>query len=148
MKKILLTISVIFCVLASFAQYQKSDLVLNQNLYKHYSNAEIEQMYQQDFAQLFRLNFKMNSFAMFAKKHPGGNTQNMGYLEKYAKPGVKVDEEEIIRTGWVDPLDFNLPQDEYRINLFTLHKEGYYIFVASRQDYNRVVEAQLNEYVY
>ncbi len=148
MKKIFLTFSVIFCVLASFAQYQKSDMVLNQNLYKHYSQAEIEQMYQQDFAQLFRLNFKMNSFAMFAKKHPGGNTQNMGYLEKYAKPGVVVDEAEIIRSGWVDPLDFDLPQDESLINIFTLHTEGCYIFVASRQDYNRVVEAQLNQYAY
>lgn len=148
MKKIFFTISVIFCVLTGFAQYQKSDLILSQDLYKHYSQAEIEQMYQQDFAQLFRLNFKMNSFAMFAKKHPGGNTQNMGYLEKYAKPGVKVDEEEIIRRGWVDPLDFDLPQDESLINIFTLHKEGYYIFVASRQDYDRVVEANLNQYAY
>jgi hypothetical protein len=148
MKKIFLTLGVIFCVLTNFAQYQKSDLVLNQDLYKHYSQTEIEQMYQQDFVQLFKLNFMMSNFAMFGAKHPGGNTQDMGYLEKYAKPGVTVDEAEIIRTGRIDPLDFDLPQDENRINLFTLHKAGYYIFVASRQDYNRVLEANLNQYAY
>lgn len=148
MKKIFLTISVIFCVLASFAQYQKSDMVLNQNLYKHYSQAEIEQMYQQDFAQLFRLNFRMCNYALFGAKMPAGPSQNMGFLEKYAKPGVTVDEDEIIRTGRVDPEDFNLPQDNTLVNVFPLHRSGYYVYVISKADYNQIMEANLNQYAY
>lgn len=148
MRKFIVLCSALLCVLICGAQSQKSDLVLHPNLSKHFTTAEIEQMYQQDFAQLFRLNFKMNNFAMFAAKEPGGNTQDMGFLEKYAKPGVKVDEDEIIRTGRIDPFDYDLPQDEYRINVFQLHRKGFCIFVASKSDYERVVEAQLNQFVY
>lgn len=148
MKKIVLLFSVIFSVLACCAQYQKSDLKINPKLYNHYTQTEIEQMYQNDFAQLFRLNFKMNSYVMFGTKDPGGNSKTMGYLSDYAKKGVVVNEEEIIRTGQVDPFDFELPQDDSRINVFMLHRSGYYIFVASKQDYNNVVEAQLNQFAY
>lgn len=148
MKKILLTISVIFCVLTSFAQYQKSDLMLNQNLYKHYSNAEIEQMYQQDFARLFRLNFRMTNYALFAAKMPAVNSQNMGFLDKYAKPGIKVDEDEIIRTGQIDPEDFNLPQDKVLVNIFPLHRAGYYVYVLSKSDYDNYMETQLSQFAY
>ena len=150
-KKVIMKKTILFCfliglMLTGFCQKPKSDFVLDKKMYELYSQAEIDKMYDADFAQLFRMNFKMCNFAVLSTKYPE-DANVLSYLEHYAKPGVVVNEEEIIRNG-VNPFDFNFPQDENRVNVVRLHTSGYYLIIHSKQSYDAMVEANLQQFEY
>ncbi len=146
--------SVLFCMLlgltlSGFSQYlkPKSEFVLDKNMYSVLSESQINDMYDNDFDQLFRMNFKMVNFAMVSTKYDEGAVV-AGYLEEYAKPGVRVDEEQVIRTGAVNPFNFNLPQDDRRVTVVKLHKPGYYITIHSKYEYESREQETLNTFKY
>ena len=146
--------SVLFCMLlgltlSGFSQYlkPKSEFALDKNMYSVLSESQINDMYDNDFDQLFRMNFKMVNFAMVSTKYDEGAVV-AGYLEEYAKPGVRVDEEQVIRTGAVNPFNFNLPQDDRRVTVVKLHKPGYYITIHSKYEYESREQETLNTFKY
>lgn len=147
MKKTVLICFFLGLVLAGFSQKQKSEFVLNDRMYTVFSKAEIDRMYDSDFAQLFRLNYKMTNFAKVAGKGVEG-ANVLGYIEQYAKKGVNVNEAEMIRTGAVNPFDFDLPQDENNINAIRLHTPGYYVLVLPKSRYEAEEQANLQQYNY
>ena len=149
MKKTVLFCMLLGLTLSGFSQYlkPKSEFVLDKNMYSVLSESQINDMYDNDFAQLFRMNFKMVNFAMVSTKYDEGAVV-AGYLEEYAKPGVRVDEEQIIRTGAVNPFNFNLPQDDRRVTVVKLHKPGYYITIHSKYEYESREQETLNTFKY
>ena len=148
MKKTVLFCMLLGLALSGFSQYlkPKSEFVLDKKMYAVLSESEINNMYDNDFAQLFRMNFKMVNFAMVSTKYEEGAVV-AGYLEEYAKPGVRVDEEQIIRAG-VNPFDFTFPQDQNRVTVIKLHKSGYYLTILSKYEYESREQASLKMFEY
>lgn len=146
MKKTILLCFVLGMMLTGFCQKPKSDLVLDKKMYDLYSQAEIDKMYEMDFAQLFRTNYKMCNFAVVNTKY-SEDANVLSYLEHYAKPGVVVNEADIIRNG-VNPFDFNFPQDEARENVIRMHTPGYYLTIHPKQYFETEMEANLQKFEY
>ena len=113
-----------------------------------YSQAEIDQMYANDFARLFTLNFEMTNFACVAGKLPGDNHIEMQTLDNYAHAGVVTDEAEIIRTGYINPHLYDFKQDNFRSTVYPLRTSGYYIIIPPKNQYDRVLQANLEQYDY
>ncbi len=149
MKKIILTVLMTAFVFASFAQRSKpkSDFVLNQRMYEQFSPQEIEDMYNNDFARLFSLNFRLTNMVRVATKYDG-DVNMLQSLETYAKQGVTPDEAEIIRSGFINYTSYDFPQDETRTNVVPLRTPGYYILILSKSAYDAAESANLKEYVY
>ena len=149
MKKTVLFCMLFGLVISGFSQYlkPKSEFVLDKKMYTVLSESEIDNLYDNDFAQLFRMNFKMVNFAMVSTKYEEGAIV-AGYIEEYAKPGVRVDEEQIIRSGAANPFDFTFPQDQNRVTVVKLHKPGYYITIHSKYEYDSREQASLKMFKY
>jgi len=147
MKKTVLFCFLLGLVLTGFSQKSKSEFVLDKKMYNMLSETEIENMYNNDFAKLFCMNFKMVNFAMLSTKYEEGSNV-IGYLEEYANPGVVVDEAQIIRDGALNPFDFTFPQELNRVNVVRLHTSGYYITIHSKYEYESREQANLKQFVY
>ncbi|MCQ2283602.1 MAG: hypothetical protein MJZ57_01730 [Bacteroidales bacterium] len=147
MKKFILSLMAICCVVVGYSQKRTSDFELNPKMYEQFTQAEINQMMQTDFAQLFKLNYKMTNYALMTTKLPDSNYQMLGGVQKYANPGVVTNESEIASTGFINPFLYSLPQDAYRVNVFTL-SNGCYIMVLPKNTYEEREQAQLSQYVY
>ena len=147
MKKIYLLLVVVLCFVGSYAQTPKSRFVLATRMTEQFSQSEIDRMYQNDFAQLFRLNYKMLNYALITTKLDGMNCQKMNSVDMYAKSGVVVDEKDMIENG-VNPFQFDFPQDEYRYNVFPMHTAGFYVVVLPKVLYDERMEALLSTFVY
>ena len=96
---------------------------------------------------IFCLNYKMTNFAKVAGKSVEG-ANVLGYIEQYAKSGVRVNEAEMIRTGAINPFDYDLPQDDTKVNAIRLHTPGYYVLVLPKFRYEEEERANLQQYVY
>lgn len=148
MKKTVLLI-VAFCfTVGAFAQKQPKDLVINPMLYEQFGKAQIDQYLQNNFAELFRLNFKMTNYALVTSKMMGENYQLLGFPEQYANKGVTTNENDIIEKGWINPFLYSFPQDDRKFNIFPLHQSGYYIIVAPKYEYDEKVNTQLGQFEY
>lgn len=146
MKKLTIFLVALTCCIVSYAQRSVQEFAVSERMYEQFSKTEIEQMRQNDFAQLFKLNFKMNNYAMVSAKLSDENYKIMGPVQQYAKAGVVTNEEQIIRDGYLNPFLYDFPQDDFRVNVFTFSKEGYYVLVIPKIWYDERVKAQLNEY--
>ena len=73
MKKLLVLICMVSLCMVGFSQtkMKKSEFLINPHMLESYSQAQIDQMYAEDFAQLFTLNFYMTNYAVVAGKLPG-----------------------------------------------------------------------------
>ena len=146
MKKIFALLTVICCVLSGFAQRSMSDYVVSPAMYQQFSQAEVEQYRQTNPAELMRLNYKMNNYALVVAKLFEDNYQNMGFIEQYAQKGVTPNEDEILKNGYLNPFQFDFPQDEYKYNVFQLHHNGYYVVVMPKYLYNERLAAHMAQY--
>lgn len=150
MKKIFVLICVLSLCMVGFSQtrMQKSDFQINPHMLETYTQAQIDQMYANDFAQLFTLNFYMTNYACVAGKLPGDNHIEMKSPDNYAHAGVVTNEEEIIRTGFINPNLYDFQQDNYRSTVYPLKTPGYYIIIPPKNQYDRVLQANLEQYIY
>jgi len=148
MKKTILTMMMMGVMLFSFAQRQipVSEYVVSPALYEELTQSQVEQMLASNPAELIRMNYTMNNYALVIGKLWDGNFQQMGMLEEYLPKGMTYTEEDLIQKGYVNPFKWNLPQDEYRYNLFKLRHEGYYVVVMPKSVWNERLNAHLNQY--
>lgn len=150
MKKTVLFCLLISLVMTGFSQVSKlskSEFVMNDRMHEVFSQSQLDDMYNNDFDVLFRLNYKMNNFARLSTKGVEGANE-MGFIDQYAKKGVSVNEGKIVREGALNPFDFDFPQDEIKYNVFKLHTNGYYVIVPPKARFEADVEANLQQFVY
>ena len=150
MKKTLLTMMMRGLILIGFSQRQlpMSEYAVSEDLIQKLSSAKVEQMRSENPAELIRMNYTLINKAVVVSKLWDGNLQLKGTLEEYLPAGVSYLEEDIIQHGFVDPYIWNLPQDDYRYNVFKLRRNGWYVVVLPRTVLEERVQAQLNSYSY
>lgn len=150
MKKTVLTMLMMGLMLIGFSQRQQpmSEYVVSQDLMQKLSPAKVEQMRSENPAELIRMNYTLLNKAVVVSKLWDGNLQQMGTLEQYLPKGVSYLEEDIIQHGFVDPYIWDLPQDDYRYNVFKLRRSGWYVVVLPKTVLEERVQAQLKSYSY
>jgi hypothetical protein len=150
MKRTVLTMMMMGLMLIGFAQRQlpMSEYVVSQDLMQKLTPAKVEQMRLENPAELIRMNYTLNNAAVVVPKLWDGNLQQMGTLEQYLPEGVAYLEEDLIQKGYVDPYIWNLPQDDYRYNVFKLRRNGWYVVVLPKTVLEERVQAQLKSYSY
>lgn len=150
MKKAVLMMVMMGLVLVGFSQRQlpMSEYVVSDALYTELSASQVEQMRSDNPAELIRMNYTMVNKAVVVSKLWDGNLQQMGTLEQYLPAGMTYLEEEIIKNGMVNPYKWNLPQDDYRYNVFKLRRNGFYVVVLPKTVLEERIQAQLKSYVF
>ena len=150
MKKAVLMMVMMGLVLVGFSQRQlpMSEYVVSDALYTELSASQVEQMRSDNPAELIRMNYTMMNKAVVVFKLWDGNFQQMGSLEQYLPAGMTYLEEEIIQKGIVNPYKWNLPQDDYRYNVFKLRRNRAYVVVLPKTVLEERIQAQLKSYVY
>lgn len=145
MKKLVLTTVVMSVMLVGFAQRQipMSEFYPSEMIYEQLSHEQVEQMKTSNPVELLSMNYLMVNTAVVIGKPIDGNTQAMKPLDQYVPAGMSYDEEEIIRTGALNPYKWDLPQDKYRWNIFPLHRAGYYVVVAPETELDARLQAYL-----
>ncbi len=150
MKKTFFTMMLMGLMLVTFAQRQlpMSEYAVSQDLIEKLSPAKVEQMRLENPAELIRMNYTLINKAVVVGKLWDGNLQHMGMLEQYLPEGMTYLEEDIIQNGYVDPYIWNLPQEDYRYNVFKLRRSGWYVVVLPKTVLEERVQAQLKSYSY
>lgn len=148
MKKIVMTMLLMSVMLIGFSQRQipVSEYVVSRDLTEKLTSARVEQMRTEDPAGLIRMNYTLLNAAVVVSKLWDGNLQQMGTLEQYLPSGQSYVEESIIQKGYVDTYVWNLPQDDYRYNVYKLRRNGWYVVVLPKTVLEQRVQAQLNLY--
>jgi len=148
MKKIVLTMFMMGALLIGFAQRQlpMSEYVVSDILLSEMTEAQVEQMRANDPAGLIRMNYTMVNAAVVVNKLWDGNFQQMGALEQYLPEGMVYDEAAILKRGGVNMYKWNLPQDEYRYNVYKMRTSGFYIVVLPKTVLEERVQANIRSY--
>ena len=132
-----------------FAQQKPLDnFYPSQMIYEQLTPAQVEQMRASNPAELLRLNYTLVNSILVVEKPLDGDAHQMGLLEKYAPKGMAYNEDEIIRSGSLNPNKWQLPQDKTRWNVFTLKRSGYYVIVPPETVFNQRLQAFLKSYGY
>lgn len=107
---------------------------------------KVEDLRANNPAELVRMHYTMFNYALVIEKLWDANFQQMGMLENYLPKGMAYVEEELIQKGYVNPYKWNLPQDEYRYNLFKLRRSGWYVVVMPKVTWEERLNAHLHQY--
>ena len=148
MKKTVLTMVMMGAMLISFAQQHipMSEYYVTPQLSEELTAAKVEDLRANNPAELVRVNYTMFNYAIVTSKLWDVNFQQMGTLEQYLPKGMTYLEEDIIQKGYVNPYKWNLPQDDYRYNLFKLRRSGYYVVVMPKNIWEERLNAHLHQY--
>ena len=148
MKKAILTTMMMGVMLIGFAQRQlpMSEYYVTPQLAEEITSAKVEDLRANNPAELIRVNYTMFNTAVVTSKLWDGNLQQMGTLEQYLPKGMTYLEEDIIQKGYVNPYKWNLPQDDYRYNVYKLRRNGYYVVVLPKVTFEERLNALLHQY--
>ena len=150
MKKTVLTMMMVGAMVFCFAQQQRPlvDFYPSEKIYEQLTPAQVEQMRTDNPAELLRLNYTLVNSILVTEKPLDGDARQMGALEKYVPKGMANNEDEIIRSGSLNPYKWQLPQDKTQWNVFTLKRSGYYVIVPPETVFNARLQAFLKSYGY
>ena len=148
MKKTVLTMMMMGVMLIGFAQQHipMSEYYVTPQLAEEITSATVEDLRANNPEELVRVNYTMFNYALVIGKLWDGNFQQMGTLEQYLPKGMSYVEEDIIQKGYVNPYKWNLPQDDYRYNLFKLRRSGYYVVVMPKNVWEERLNAHIHQY--
>ena len=148
MKKFILFPALMLFTMGLFAQQAGTAIQVDAMLYEVLSESQINDLRANNPAQLVRENCALVSYCYLAQKmtEAEGTYQMKGDLKNYVKPGKSCDYQTIIARGCINRYDFNLEQDPYRQNVYSLGSTGAYIIVLSQEKFNRNQEAYLKLY--
>ena len=148
MKNTILTRMMICAAFIGVAQQQIpfSQYYVDPKFAEEIAPAKVEDLRANNPAELVRMHYTMFNYALVIEKLWDANFQQMGMLEKYLPKGMTYVEEELIQKGYVNPYKWNLPQDEYRYNLFKLRRSGYYVVVMPKNVWTERLNAHLHQY--
>ena len=148
MKKTFFTVMMMCALLVSFAQQKIpfSQYYVDPTFAGEIAPVSVEDLRANNPAELVRMHYTMFNYAQVIGKLWDGNFQEMGMLENYLPKGMAYAEEELIQKGYVNPYKWNLPQDEYRYNLFKLRNSGYYVVVMPKKVWEERLNAHLHQF--
>lgn len=148
MKRTILTMMMMGAMLVGIAQQQIpfSQYYVDPQFTQEITAAKVEDMRANNPAELVRMHYTMFNYAQIVEKLWDGNFKQMGMLEDYLPKGMTYLEEELIQKGYVNPYKWNLPQDEYRYNLFKLRHEGYYVVVMPKTVWEERLNAHFHQF--
>ena len=148
MKKTIVTMVMMCALLVSFAQQKIpfSQYYVDPKFAGEIAPVSVEDLRANNPAELVRMHYTMFNYALVIEKLWDANFQQMGMLENYLPKGMAYVEEELIQKGYVNPYKWNLPQDEYRYNLFKLRHSGYYVVVMPKTVWEERLNAHLHQF--
>ena len=146
MKKIILLS--IFSSLLIFSVAQNQTIHVDDMLYKHFGAQQVEKWRADNPKQLVIENYNLVGYCFLAMKmtEEEGTYQIKGELKNVVKPGVDCDYNQIVRNGCINRYDFNLEQDPFKQNVYTLGETGAYLIVLSKATFDNNLNAALREY--
>lgn len=145
MKKILLLVALTIVMAGAYAQ-QNHQIRVDARLYDVLTEAQINDLRANNPKQLVEENCNLVSYCFLALKPIDDVHQVKGELKNFVKPGKTCNYQEIIKTGCINRYDYNLEQDPYKLNVYTMGNTGAYIVVFSKQDFTNTLNAFLREY--
>lgn len=149
MKKAVLTMVMMGAMVFCLAQQKPlTDFYPSQMIYEQLTPAQVEQMRTDNPAELLRLNYTLVNSILVTEKPLDGDARQMGALEKYLPEGIAYNEDDIIRSGSLNPYKWQLPQDKTQWNVFTLKRSGYYVIVPPETVFNARLQTFLKSYGY
>jgi len=148
MKKIILLPALMLFTLGLFAQQTRTAIHVDPMLYEVLTESQINDLRANNPAQLVRENCNLVNYCYLAMKmtEEEGTYKMKGDLKNYLKPGKSCDYQKIIERGCINRYDFNLEQDINVQNVYPLGSTGAYIIVLSKSQFDRNVEAFLQQY--
>ena len=148
MKKTIVTMVMMCALLVSFAQQKIpfSQYYVDPAFAGEIAPVSVEDLRVNNPAELVRMHYTMFNYAQVIGKLWDANFQEMGMLENYLPKGMAYAEEDLIQKGYVNPYKWNLPQDEYRYNLFKLRNSGYYVVVMPKKVWEERLNAHLHQF--
>lgn len=148
MKKLFSTFVMVSLVFVGFCQTTQRDIKVDPMLYSVMTPAQVEDMRTNNPKQLVIENFKTSYYCFLALKmtEPEGTFNMKDDLKNHIKVGKLCDYQSIIQTGCINPNDYNLEQDPYRLNVYPMGTTGAYIIVFSKMLFDQNLQAKLREY--
>lgn len=148
MKKFFPILVMISLGVAGFCQTAPRDIKVDPMLYSVMTPGQVEAMRNSDPKQLVVENFKTSYYCFLALKmtEPEGTYNMKDDLRNHVKAGKVCDYQSIIQTGCINPHDYDLEQDPYRLNVYPMGTTGAYIIVFSKILFDQNLQAKLREY--
>jgi len=148
MKKLFTLLVLLALVAGGFAQQAKKEIQVDSRLYSVLTAQQIEDLRANNPVQLVTENCNLVSYCFLAMKfsEEEGTYKMKGELRNFVKPGKSCNYQDIIATGCINRYDYNLEQDPYRQNVYSLGNTGAYIVVLSKVNFDNVLNGWLREY--
>lgn len=148
MKRVFLLFALTVIMAGAFAQQSNQEIRVDPRLKAVLGDAKFNDLRMNDPKQLVIENSNLVHYCYLAMKmtEPEGTYQMKGDLKNYVKDGKSCNYPEIIATGAINRYDFNLEQDAYKQNVYSLGSTGAYIIVNSKQKFDNNLNALLRTY--
>ncbi len=148
MKKSFLFIALMVTMMGAFAQQATEEIRIDPRLREVIGDAKVEELRANDPRQLVIENCNLVSYCFLALKmtEEPGTFQMKGDLKNVVKDGKQCNYQDIINTGCINRYDYNLEQDPYKQNIYSLGNTGAYIVVVSKQNFDNNVNGWLLKY--
>jgi len=110
------------------AQKGPKEVTPDSLLYESFSKSELIKLQQEAPDKLLELNFGVTGFCYISDQKPA-NSQILGDICNFVSPGKICDINKIILTKRINSLNYSLPQDPEKYNVFTMGNSSYFVIV-------------------
>jgi hypothetical protein len=128
MKKTIILFLLLCPLIGLMAQKSQKEITPDSLLYEAFSKAELIKLQQEAPDKLLELNFGVTGFCYISDQKPA-NSQILGDICKFISPGKSCDINKMIATKKINSLNYSLPQDLEKYNVFTIGNSNYYVIV-------------------
>ena len=129
MKKIIILFILLCPLVGLMAQKEgQKEVTPDILLYESFSKSELTKMQQEAPDKLLELNFGVTGFCYISDQKPA-NSQILGDICNFVSPGKICDINKIILTKRINSLNYSLPQDPEKYNVFTMGNSSYFVIV-------------------
>jgi len=128
MKKNIIIFLLLFPLVGLMAQKSPKEIIPDSLLYETFSKSELIKLQQEAPDKLLELNFGVTGFCYISDQKPA-NSQMLGDICKFVSPNKSCDINKMISAKRINSLNYSLPQDLEKYNVFTIGNSSYYVIV-------------------
>jgi hypothetical protein len=128
MKKNIILFILLCPLVALMAQKGPKEVTPDSLLYESFSKSELIKLQQEAPDKLLELNFGVTGFCYISDQKPA-NSQILGDICNFVSPGKTCDINKMISTKRINSLNYSLPQDPEKYNVFTISNSSYFVIV-------------------